>query len=177
MTVTTTPNFKGFSIAIMMSFFLIPPISQTPNQLRMIQGRAIIRDAFLGLGLDLILDKHVENREMEPSHRVMPHPRKIELMRHRIFLGRILASKGSNIRFSLLAPPSTAGHFFISLITLAVSFVFSIFTGHSYFTLVSYKSSIISFHCSFPLLTYAIQHHLITLLKTLSIITYKHLSH
>lgn len=143
----------------------------------MIQGRAIIRDAFLGLGLDLILDKHVANREMEPRHRVIPHPQKIELMTHRLFPGRILASKGSNIRYVLLAPPSTAVHFFISLMTLAVSFVFSIFTGHSHSTLVSYKSSIISFHCSFSFLTYAIQHRLITLLKTLSIITYKCLSH
>lgn len=143
----------------------------------MIQRKAIIRDAFLRLGLDLILDKHVENREMEPRHRVMPHPQKIELIRHRIFLERILVSKGSNIRYSLLAPPNTAGYFFISLITLAISFVFCIFTGRSHFTLVSYKSSIISFHCSFSFLTYAIQHHLIIPLQTLSIITYERLSH
>ena len=47
-------------------------------------------------------------------------------------------SRGSNIEYSFLAPPKTAGHSFISLIILAVPFVFSIFTDPSHSTLANY---------------------------------------
>lgn len=56
--------------------FLVPPASES-CQLRTIQGRPMIRDGFLELGLGLILDKHLENREMRPTHGVTPHPRKL----------------------------------------------------------------------------------------------------